>query len=157
MLVTLRKIVAIGAIAILTVFGGTATASAQSNTPHAAADVIRLQNAATQRCIDDSNFGFRTNGCNGSVNQQWSTLRFIDDGSYRFQNVSTGRCIDDSDFGFRTNDCNISQYQSWKVTRNGSGWVLQNVATKRCIDDSDFGFRTNICNKSPYQTFAWEL
>jgi hypothetical protein len=151
MLVTLRKIAAIGLIAFLAVLGGTATASASNTDP-----IVKLQNSATGRCIDDSDFGFRTNTCNGSSYQRWSRIPFGD--KYEFQNVATGRCIDDSDFGFRTNTCNSSSYQTWSAGlngNNGGGFPLLNHATRRCIDDSDFGFRTNTCNFSVYQTFSY--
>ncbi|GAA1719972.1 RICIN domain-containing protein [Fodinicola feengrottensis] len=107
MLVTLRKIAAVGLIAFLTVLGGTATASAQPN-----AAVRRIHNMNTGRCIDDSDFGFRTNACNRSAFQQWT---FFQEGigGYQFRNADTGRCIDDSDFGFRTNVCNFKMYQTF--------------------------------------------
>jgi len=65
--VTPRKIAAVGMIAFLAVLGGTATASASNTDP-----IVKLQNSATGRCIDDSDFGFRTNTCNFSVYQNFS-------------------------------------------------------------------------------------
>ena len=156
MLVTLRKIAAVGAIAFLTVLGGTATASAQPSAPHASQTVTAIQSLATGRCIDDSDFAFRTNTCNNSIYQDWSAIPY-NDGTFQFQDLATGRCIDDSDFAFRTNTCNTSVYQGWSAYRSGNGWALQNLSTHRCIDDSDFGFRTNACNGSVYQTFSLSL
>ncbi|EOD66467.1 RICIN domain-containing protein [Amycolatopsis vancoresmycina] len=151
MLVTLRKIAAVGAVAFLAALGGTATASAQPSAPHASG-WSTFQNQATGRCIDDSDFGFRTNACNGSIYQKWTPIGSSGH-SHQFQNQFTGRCIDDSDFGFRTNECNLSPYQMWFPYQTGGGYTLQNQFTGRCIDDSDFRFRTNVCNFTEYQTF----
>ncbi|EOD66466.1 Ricin B lectin [Amycolatopsis vancoresmycina DSM 44592] len=150
----LRKILTVGSVSLLAVFGGTATASAQSNPPPNGA-WVHMHNEATTRCIDDSDFKFRTNDCNNSFNQTWAVAQYSD-GSYRFENMSTFRCIDDSDFGFRTNICNNSVYQRWAYIINStdpSAYALKNLGTGRCIDDSDFGFRTNTCNLTAYQTF----
>ena len=111
MLVTLRKITVVGAIAFLAVLDGTATASAQPSAPHTSA-WSTYRNQSTGRCIDDSDYAFRTNACNGSIYQQWTPIG-SSGRAHQFQNSATGRCIDDSDFGFRTNVCNFTEYQTF--------------------------------------------
>ena len=112
MLVTLRKIAAVGLIAFLAVLGGTAAASASNGDP-----IIKLRNTATGRCIDDSDFGFRTNTCNSSSYQTWS-IGLNGNGGFPFilLNSATLRCVDDSDFGFRTNTCNFLDHQTFNYT-----------------------------------------
>ena len=152
MLVTLRKIAAVGAIAFLAILGGTATASAQTSAPHYP-NGITFKNDSTTRCIDDSDFAFRTNICNNSAYQDWGNIAPV--GSNQFQNFFTHRCIDDSDFAFRTNICNNSDNQKWILHANGDGFTLENAATHRCVDDSDFAFRTITCNYNLHQIFSF--
>ncbi|GAB3900297.1 ricin-type beta-trefoil lectin domain protein [Kibdelosporangium lantanae] len=151
MLVTLRKMATVGLVAFLAVIAGTATASAVQQT--------RIQNWQTLRCMDDSDFAFRTNLCNHSEHQQWIITR-LGDGTYKFQNYSTGRCMEDTDLAFRTTPCDDNSVaQKWWVIDNSTvvgGKFLDNVLTHRFVDDSDFAFRTNTFNGSMFQTFFYE-
>ncbi|MEI7031547.1 RICIN domain-containing protein [Streptomyces pratensis] len=134
-------------------------APAAENTSQAdartAAATQSFRNQATNRCMDDTDSGFRTWSCNGSRPQLWD-VKVWGDGTRQLRNVNTGRCIEDSHTnGFRTvGSCSSAAEQSWWVKVWGDGTVrFQNQVTLRCIDDSSLGFRTFPCNDLPYQSW----
>jgi hypothetical protein len=112
------------------------------------ATVVAWQNQATVRCLDASQVGLRTFGCNHAsfINgfQAWEEIF-----AGQLYNDATGQCLDDSnDFGLRVFGCNYDSwfngYQDWLELSDGE---LQNGATGRCLDDSnDVGLRTFDCN-----------
>ncbi|MBD0841790.1 MULTISPECIES: RICIN domain-containing protein [unclassified Streptomyces] len=123
-------------------------------TTASAADVINtFKNQATNRCIDDTNQGFRTWSCNDSNAQKWIVHKW-NDGTVQLKNVNTNRCMYDSDQGFKTLPCDDSRNQSWYVKKWADNTIeLKNQATNRCIDDSNVGFRTLGCNAGTFQSW----
>lgn len=119
-------------------------------------DVVQtFRNQNTNRCIDDTDSGFRTWPCNGTDPQKWIVHQF-QDGTVRFQNVYTRRCIYDANDGFRTvTNCDSSTNESWYVAHWGDGSIrLENQATQRCMDDTTAGFRTWApCNSTPAESW----
>ncbi|MFD9195644.1 RICIN domain-containing protein [Streptomyces phaeochromogenes] len=137
----------------LAVAGSALALSGAMGTHAAAADVEGVavlatetyQNRATNRCMDDSNFGLRPVGCHFGTTQQWTVTT---NGSYRqLKSVGTGRCLDDSDLGFRTVGCHSGTTQQWTVIQLGGGYIqFKNRGTGRCADDSSgAGLRTWTC------------
>jgi hypothetical protein len=157
---TIRHAFVGGAVVACAVTMGSAPAIASSAVPavshHAASPAVdaiqTFQNQNTGRCIDDTNQGFRTWGCNGTPPQSWR-VHVFNDGTRRLQSVNTGRCIFDSNGGFRTvSPCDSSTNQSWFIDRLPGGQIaFRNQATQRCIDDTNQGFRTWSCNRTPAQ------
>lgn len=123
-------------------------------TTASAADAINtFKNQATNRCIDDTDRGFRTWDCNGTNAQNWIVHKW-NDGTVQLKNVNTNRCMYDSDQGFKTLSCDSSPNQSWYVRHWADGTLeLKNQATNRCIDDSNVGFRTLGCNAGTFQSW----
>ncbi|MDO0939176.1 hypothetical protein QQY66_48565 [Streptomyces sp. DG2A-72] len=135
---------------------GTAEAAGASGDNATAVLVVNtFHSLGTDRCMDDSNLGFRTFPCNGSDFQNWN-VHVFNDGTRRFQNVATQRCIYDGPRGFSTQSCDSSENVSWGVIRHHQGRLtFRNQATDRCIDDSDdSGFRTARCNGGQYQDWV---
>lgn len=121
--------------------------------PASAVEIAVWKNMYTGKCLDDSEYGFRTYPCNDGIYQKWIVTRW-NDGTQRFMNAATKRCIDDShEFGLRTFGCNALKYQSFHVQDNLSHpfYRLMNQQTRRCLDDSPQYLRPWGCNNLSYQ------
>ena len=61
-------------------------------TTASAADAVNtFKNQGTNRCIDDTNQGFRTWDCNGTPAQNWIVHTWRD-GTVQLKNANTNRC-----------------------------------------------------------------
>lgn len=84
---------------------------------------IVLQNAATERCLDDSDaFKLRTYECNGGTTFQSWKIRGWEQGN-EYLNAATGLCLDDSlGGGLRTFRCGGGNtHQQWRGFYDSTG------------------------------------
>lgn len=102
-------------------------------------------NMATGSCLDDSNYGVRGFGCNGTNFQLWTATAYTD-GSVRMRSVATGKCLFDDGRTLTTLPCDWSRQQRWTVQKPDiDKYIFRSVATNECLDDSAWGLRTMPC------------